>query len=117
MAVIGLTTRDVNGVITDTVVTASASDTFTYTQGTGMYAVLDNTTGGLLTAVIKGSAPSATYPIGGTPDVKDLTAGYSVAIPASTKKSINLDKIAPYLAGNGTVTISGAATLKITIYA
>jgi hypothetical protein len=41
----------------------------------------------------------------------------NVTLAAGVKKIINLDKISAYLDGNGTVTLSGAATLKITIYA
>lgn len=109
--------QSVNGVATATVNTASSSDTLTYVANTGQLLEMDNTTGGSLTLNIVGSAPSATYPISGTPDVKDLTAGYSVVIAAGAKKILNLDKIKAYLAGNGTVTLSGAATLKITVYA
>ena len=109
--------NSVNGVATATVNTASASDTVTYVADTGMLVEMDNTTGGSLTLVIKGSAPSATYPVSGTSTTIDLTSGYSVTIAAGVKKIINLDKIKAYLAGTGVVTLSGAATLKITIYA
>lgn len=107
----------VNGEVTATVNTASASDTFTYVKGSGQLLELDNTTGGSLTLVIKGSAPNAAYPIPNTSETKDLTAGKSITVAAGVKKIINLDKICAYLEGNGTVTLSGAATLKITIYA
>lgn len=116
MAVIAITSKDVTGVATDTVATLSASDTFTYTPNVGMYAVFNNTTGGSLTVNLKGSAPSATYFVSGTGSTMDLTAGYNIVIAAGAQKSINLDKIAAYLAGSGTVTMTGAATLKATIY-
>jgi len=109
--------NSVNGVATAVVNTASASDTLAYVANTGMLVEMDNTTGVSLTLVIKGSAPSATYPVSGTSTTIDLSAGYSVTIAAAAKKIINLDKISAYLAGNGTVTLSGAATLKITVYA
>ena len=116
MAALTLTTRDVNGTVTDTVNTLAASDTFTYTPSVGMVAVFNNTTGGSLTVNLKGSAPSAAYPVVGTGEVKDLTGGYSITVAAGAQKSINLDKIALYLAGTGVVTSTGAATLKATIY-
>lgn len=97
--------------------TASASDTMTYVAGTNQMVELDNTTGGTLTMVIKGSAPSATYPISGTGTTTDLSAGLSIACTAGVKKIVNLDKIAAYLTGTGVVTLSGAATMKVTIYA
>ena len=100
-----------------TVNTASASDTMTYVAGTGQLVEMDNTTGGSLSLVIKGSAPSAVYPVKDTGTTTDLSAGYSVVVAAGAKKIINLDKIKAYLTGSGTVTLSGAATLKITVYA
>jgi hypothetical protein len=109
--------QSASGVVTAVVNTASASDTMTYVAGTGQLVEMENTTGGSLTLVIKGSAPSATYPVSGTSTTIDLTAGYSVTIAAGAKKIINLDKIKAYLTGTGVVTLSGAATLKITVYA
>ena len=109
--------NSVNGVATATVNTASASDTITYVANTGMLLEMDNTTGGSLTLNIKGTNPDAAYPVSGTPTTIDLSAGYNVVIAASTKKILNLDKIKAYLAGTGVVTLSGAATLKITVYA
>lgn len=117
MAALTLTLRDVNGTVTDTVNTLSASDTFTYTPSVNMTAVFNNTTGGSLTVNLKGATPSAAYPVVGTGEVKDLTGGYSITVAAGAQKSINLDKIALYLAGTtGVVTMTGAATLKATIY-
>lgn len=116
MAVIGITSLDAIGAVTATVVTASASDTFTYTKGAGMTIVMDNTTGGSLTLNLKGSAPSAAYPVVGTGETKDLTAGYSVVVAAGQKKVLDLDKISAYLVGSGAVTCTGAATLKLTVY-
>ena len=118
MAVLTSTTlSSATGVVTATVNTAAASDTMTYVAGAGQLVEMDNTTGGSLTLNIKGSAPSATYPIKDTATTTDLSAGYNVTIAAGAKKIINLDKIKAYLAGNNTVTLSGAATLKITVYA
>lgn len=116
MALLNITARDVNGTVTDSVNTLSASDTFTYTPSLNMTAVFNNTTGGTLTVNLKGSAPSATYAVIGTGETKDLTTGYSIQVAAGAQKSINLDKIALYLAGTGVVTMTGAATLKATIY-
>lgn len=107
----------VNGVATAVVNTASASDTIQYVKGTNQLLELDNTTGGSLTLNIKGSAPNAAYPVANTSTTVDLTTGLSVVVAAAQKKILNLDKISAYLDGNGTVTLSGAATLKITVYA
>lgn len=118
MAVLTTTAfASVGGAVLANVNTASASDTLTYVANTNQLVELDNTTGGSLTINIKGSAPSAAYPVAGTSTTIDLTAGYSVTCTAGQKKIVNLDKIAAYLAGNGTVTLSGAATMKITVYA
>lgn len=107
--------KDAAGVVTTTVNTASASDTLSWVDGNNTTLILNNTTGGSLTAVIKGTAPSATYPVIGTSTTVDLSAGLSVVIAAGATKMLNLDKVKAYLAGTGVVTISGAATLSITV--
>jgi len=118
MAALTLTTfASASGAVTASVNTASTSDTFTYVKGSGQLLELDNTTGGSLTLNIKGSAPSAAYVVPNTSTTVDLSTGLNVTLAAGVKKIINLDKISAYLDGNGTVTLSGAATLKITIYA
>jgi hypothetical protein len=107
----------VGGVVTAVVNTATASDTLQYVAGSGQLVEMNNSTAGSLTLNIKGSAPSAAYPIIGTSTTTDLSAGLSVVLAAGVTKLVYLDKIPAYLAGNGTVTLSGAATLKITVYA
>ena len=109
--------QSASGVVTTVVNTASASDTLTYVKGTNQLVEMDNTTAGLLTLVVKGTAPSATYSVPNTSTTIDLSAGLSVAVAAGAKKILNLDKISAYLEGTGVVTLSGAATLKITVYA
>lgn len=115
-ALTSTTLYSTSGVATTTVNTASASDTLVYSAGTNQLVEMDNTTGGSLTLNIKGSAPSATYPITNTSTTTDLSAGFNVVVGIGAKKIVNLDKISAYLAGTGTVTLSGAATLKITVY-
>lgn len=121
MAVLSVTSlSSASGVVTTTVNTASASDTLTYVKGTNQLVEMDNTTGGSLTLNIKGTAPSAAYPVSNTSTTVDLSAGLSITIAAAAKKIINLDKISAYLEGStaaNNVTLSGAATLKITVYA
>ena len=116
-ALTSTTLYNASGVATAVVNTASASDTLTYVSGSNQLIEMDNTTGGSLTLNIKGSAPSAAYGVPNTSTTVDLSAGLSVSIAAGAKKIINLDKISAYLAGTGVVTLSGAATLKITVYA
>lgn len=118
MAALTITSfQSVNGVATATVNTASSSDTMTYVPNTGQLLELDNTTGGSLTLNIIGTAPSATFPVTGDPAGKDLSAGYNITVAAGVKKIVNLDKIKSYLAGTNAITLSGASTLKITVYA
>jgi len=109
--------QSASGVVTAVVNTASASDTLTYVAGSNQLVELNNTTGGSLTMVIKGSAPSAAYPVTGTSTTIDLTAGFSVLVAAGATKIVNLDKIKAYLTGTGVVTLSGAATMKVVVYA
>jgi len=109
--------QSASGVVTAVVNTAAASDTITYIAGSNQLVELFNSGGASLTMNIKGSAPSAAYPIAGTSTTTDLSAGLNVLVAAGATRIVNLDKIPAYLAGNGTVTLSGAATMKVTIYA
>lgn len=109
-----ITTTSRGAKITANRFTSSASDSFTYLPNTGQVLELHNNTVGSLTAVIKGTAPSAAYPIpgaGGT--TVDLSAGLSVTVPASTSVFVTLDAHAAYLAGTGACTVSGAANMTI----
>ena len=117
MAVLALSPLAITNVGTAVVNVASASDTMTYVAGSNQLVELDNSTGGSLTLNIKGTAPSATYLIPATGTTVDLSAGLNIVIAAGVKRFVNLDKISAYLAGTPTITLSGAATLKITIYA
>jgi hypothetical protein len=116
MAVLVETSLSQYGVGTAVVNVASASDTLAYVAGSRQLVELDNATAGSLTVVIKGSAPPAAYPVVGAGDTKDLTAGLSVVVAAGVKKFVYLDNIQAYLTGTGVVTLSGAATLKITAF-
>lgn len=96
--------------------TLSASDTFNYVPNTNQVLELHNNTAGPLTAVIKGTAPSAAFPVpgaGGT--TVDLSAGKSVVVGASSTYHVALDSIASYLSGTGVVTVTGAATMTATL--
>jgi hypothetical protein len=116
MAALTPTSRAAGVVVTATRNTASASDTFTYVPNTNQVIELHNNTAGSLTAVIKGSAPSAAFPIPGAgATTVDLSAGLSVVVAASQTKFVALDAIAAYLAGTGVVTVTGAATLTVVV--
>ena len=110
MAALSLTSRGAK--ITAARNTLSASDTFAFVPNTNQVLELHNNTAGSLTAVVKGSAPSAAFPIPGAGGTTiDLSAGLSVAVPAGTSVFVTLDAHAAYLAGNGTVTVTGASGL------
>lgn len=116
MAALTATSRGNGGVVTATRNTASASDTFTYVANTNQVVELHNLTGGSLTMVIKGSAPSAAYPVpgaGGT--TVDLSAGLSVVVAPAASKFVALDSISSYLTGTGVVTLSGASTMTVVV--
>jgi hypothetical protein len=105
--------------ITDLVrTTLSASDTLTYVANSGQVLELANNTGGSLTAVIKGTAPSATFPVAGSGGTTvDLSAGKSIVMAAGKTFRVSLDSIASYLVGTGSVTVTGAATAVATLVA
>lgn len=110
MAALSLTARGAK--ITAARNTLSASDTFTFVPNTNQVLELHNNTAGALTAVVKGSAPSASFPIPGAGGTTiDLSAGLSVPVAAGVSVFVTLDAHAAYLAGNGTVTVTGASGL------
>lgn len=114
MATLTATTR--GGVALVNRNTASASDTLTYVPNTSQVLEIHNNTAGSLTVVIRGSAPSATFPVPGVAGLTtNLSAGLSLTVAANTTYHVALDSIAPYLAGNGTVTVSGATGAIVTV--
>lgn len=103
--------------MTRTTLTAGP-DTFTYVPNSGQVLEIANNTGGSLTVVIKGTAPSATFPVpgsGGT--VVDLSAGKSIVVGINKSFRIALDSIASYLAGTGAVTVTGGTAAIATLVA
>lgn len=115
MATINATSRS-GGVVTVNRTVASASDSFTFVPNTNQVLELHNNTAGALTAVVKGTAPSATFPVPGVAGATvDLSAGLSVVLAAGQSKNVALDSVAAYLAGTGAVTVSGASGLTIVL--
>jgi hypothetical protein len=109
MAVITQTTvTGVNAPVTIASTTLGASDTLVYTSGGHQLLILENTTGGSLTATITGSTAGTISPsgLGGTVSV---ASGFAITVAAGASKVIALDKISAYL--SGTITVTGAATM------
>lgn len=98
--------------------TLSASDTLTYVPNSGQVLEVANNSGGSLTVVIKGSAPSATFPIPGSGgSVVDLSAGKSVVIGVNKTFRVALDSISSYLTGTNVVTVTGGTAAIATLVA
>lgn len=96
--------------------TLTSSDTFNYVPNTNMILELHNNTAGALTPVIKGSAPSAAFPIPGAGDTTiSLTAGLSIPVGINQSVAVNLDAIAAYLDGTGLVTITAGTGITASI--
>lgn len=111
MAAISSINANVNGSFAAAISTLSADDTITYDPTKKQLLLFTNTTGGSLTAVIKGDAvTSVNFP--GAPAVS-LSAGYSVVVGAGLSVGVMLSSISAYLAG--VVHITGAATLKVQV--
>lgn len=107
-SITGSKTIRAGAVQTVTRITLTASDTFTYVPNTNMTLELHNNTAGALTPLIKGSAPSAAYPVPGAGDTTvNLNAGLTLSIGINQSQVVRLDSISAYLEGTGTVTISG----------
>lgn len=108
MAVIALT----NGVTgaslpaTLTQTTMTSSDTLTYQFGAKQYLLLVNPTGSLITVTLTGSAGTAAVPVPGVGNVA-ATGGKAVPVAANSSVVLNLDNYTYWLAGTGTVTLTG----------
>lgn len=110
-----ITATDVyaTGVVTVTETTLNGStDTLTYNTGRRAVLVLRNATAGALTPVIDGDGATTVH-VPGVGSV-DLSGGYSVgSIAAGAVKSIYLDSISEYLAGD--ISITGGTGIIATL--
>lgn len=90
----------------------SSSDTITFDTTKKQLAVFHNPTAGALTAKIDGNG-GTTVNAPGLPPV-DVSGGYDVALTAGQTKAVVLSSIAAYC--QGTVTITGAALVELTVF-
>lgn len=115
MAVIAQTDfRNTTGATTIARTVLTASDTLVW-NGDGSRQILElyNTTAGLVTVTIDGSASTTIAPagFGGTVDV---SAGKAIAVPASTTVAVELGKISAFL--QGTVAVTGGVGVTAHLY-
>lgn len=106
MALIAQT--DVSGAVGTALVvkaTLTASDTFVLTPNSNQILFIENDTGSSATAVIKGADATTVNP-GGIGNVIDLSAGFSITVPAGAVRAVALKNIIRYL--NGVITVTGA---------
>jgi phage FluMu protein gp41 len=112
MATIASTLMTGTGQRTVTTTTLTASDTFTYVEGSGQILILRNGTGGPLSPVIDGAA-GTTVQVAGIGAV-DVSGGYAVdAIADGVTKAIPLDTIKEYL--RGTIAVTGGTGIVASI--
>lgn len=113
MATIAQTTvKGVNGPVTATRTTMTASDTLAFQAGSGQVLTLANNSGSPITATFTGSVqPNINVPgYGGTVSTAD---GKAVAVAANSTVVLALDSISQFL--QGTVTITGGTGLIATL--
>lgn len=104
MATLTATSLQGSGSRLATVNTLTASDTFTYTKGSGQILYIDNVTAGALTINIDGDG-GTTVPVGGIGSVS-VTSGYTLpSLAAGASTVIPLDSIFAYL--QGTIAMTG----------
>lgn len=117
MAVIAQTVGVTNGStpVNLTRVTLTASDTLTYSSGAKQMLILTNPTASVITATLVGTAPEAVLVprYGGT---VSTSGGKAIAIPANGATAVPLDTIGAFLAGNGTVTVTGGTGAYASLY-
>lgn len=113
MATIAQTTvTGVNGPVTATRTTMTATDTLTYVPGSGQRLTLANNTGSLVTATFAGSVTNSIN-VPGYGGVVSVAAGKAVGVAANSTVVIALDTIAGFL--QGTVSITGGTGLIATL--
>lgn len=102
--------------VTATRTAMTASDTFTYVQGSGQKLFLWNTTASPVVITIDGTGGTTvtlppSYGLGGAIDV---SAGKTVTVPATSSVVIDLDDYAAYL--QGTVALTGGTGVTAHLY-
>jgi hypothetical protein len=114
MATIAQTiTTGQNGPVVLARTTMTASDTLTYTQGTGQILTLHNNTAGALTVTINGSAVQ-TLNIPGYGGTVSTAAGKAVAVAVNQTVLVELDDIYSFL--QGTVSLTGGTGIIATLH-
>lgn len=109
----GVTTSDRAVNLTRTAL--GASDTLTYVQGGNQFIGMYNTTGSPVVVTFTGTAPVTLTPAGYGGDVS-ASGGKAVTVPATGFTLLNLDDIYNFIAGNGTVTVSGGTGVTAVLY-
>jgi hypothetical protein len=94
--------------------TTTSADTLAYVPGAHQRLTLVNTTGSPITITLAGTTGS-TLQVTGYGSVA-ATAGKAVTVAANTTKTLDLDAISAYLAGSGTVNLTGGAGLIATLF-
>lgn len=92
--------------------TLGADDTITFNANKKQLLVLDNETGGSLTATIDGDG-GTTVAVDGIGNVS-VAAGLAIAVPAGESRAAVLSTVKHYC--QGVVHVTGAATMKIRVF-
>lgn len=92
-----------------------ASDTLTYVQGGNQMVGMYNTTASPVVVTFTGTAPVTLAPQGYGGDVS-TSGGKAITVPASGFTILNLDDIYNFIAGNGTVTVSGGTGVTAVLF-
>ena len=92
-----------------------ASDTLTYVSGGNQYVGLYNTTASPVVVTFAGTAPVTLAPTGYGGDVS-TSGGKAITVPASGFTLLNLDDIAAFLAGTGSVAVTGGTGVTAVLF-
>jgi hypothetical protein len=102
-----------NGAVNITRTTLGASDTLTYVPGANQTLILYNTTASIVAITAVGSAPTPIVIPGGT---VSTSSGKVISVPANGLTHVDLDDLAPYFDGTGTVTLTGGTGVTAGLY-
>ena len=105
MAAISNTSKSVLGAFTPTKTILSASDTLTFTEGTGQELLMYNITGSPVVVTLDGASGTTVVVPGTGGTTLSVASGYAVTVAANGFSIVRLDTIPAYL--NGAVAVTG----------
>ena len=110
MATLATSSKNFLGPFLPTQLALTASDTFTFTYGTGQEMYLYNTTASPVVITIDGASGTTVTVPGAGSATFSVAAGLTVTVPANDWQIVKLDTVPAYL--NGVIAMTGGTGVK-----